>query len=144
MATQRCIPCRDTLRVTRGRLPLSRAYGRDPAPPTRRQRQSPWFHQLRWPGTEHAQLHFLSGGRFSADFQYVYEKRSLPVWMLHGVRGDISGYRVDAIVTGRTNWRFSVFPTGALPHFEVPGEFVAAYGAFLAGRSDRASGKDPS
>ena len=55
METQRCIPCRDTLRVTHGRLPLSRAYGRDPAPPTRRQRRSPWFHQLRRPGAEHAQ-----------------------------------------------------------------------------------------
>ena len=29
------------------------------------------------------------------------------------------------------NWRFSVFPTGALPYFEVPQDFHVAYSAFL-------------
>jgi hypothetical protein len=97
----------------------------------------------RQPGAEHAPLHFLSGGLFSADIHSVYEKLELPVWMSHGVRGDFADYRGASIVAGRPNWRFSVFPTGALPHFEVPGEFVAAYDAFLEGRSDRALGRDP-
>jgi len=86
--------------------------------------------------------HFLSGGRFSADFHLVYEKLAVPVWMSHGVRGGFTDCRGASIMAGHPNWRFSVFPTGALPHFEVPGEFVAAYDTFLASRSNRASGKD--
>lgn len=95
----------------------------------------------RQPGAEHAPLHFLSGGLFSADIHSVYEKLALPVWMSHGVRGDFTDYQGASIVAGRPNWQISVFPTGALPHFEVPGEFVAAYDAFLDGRS-RAPGTD--
>ena len=189
MTTQRCIRCRDTLRVTHGRLRLPRAHRKDPAPPTRRQRRLHRVHQPRrpaarsprgpgwgealirvltrrgviryflqrtwgaptideaiWeydvfttsqPDAEHAPLHFLSGGLFSADIHSVYEKLALPVWMSHGVRGDFTDYRGASIVAGRPNWRFSVFPTGALPHFEVPGEFVAACDAFLEGGSER-------
>ena len=96
----------------------------------------------RQPGAEHAPLHFLSGGLFSADIHSVYERLALPVWMSHGVRGDFTDYRGTSIVTQRPNWRFSTFPTGALPHFEVPGEFIAAYDAFLDGRSP-APGEDP-
>ena len=95
----------------------------------------------RQPGAEHAPLHFLSGGLFSADIHSVYEELALPVWLSHGVRGDFTDYQGTSIVAGRPNWQFSVFPTGALPHFEVPGEFVAAYDAFLDGRR-RAPGKD--
>lgn len=88
----------------------------------------------RQPGAEHAPLHFLSGGLFSADIHTVYEALTQPVWMSHGVRGDFTDYRGKAIVEGKPNWRFSVFPTGALPQFEVPAEFNAALAAFLAER----------
>jgi len=84
------------------------------------------------PGAEHAPLHFLSGGLFSADIHTVYEQLALPVWMSHGVRGDFTDYRGQALVQDRVNWRFSVFPTGALPHFEVPEAFCAACDGFLA------------
>jgi len=80
------------------------------------------------PGAEFAPLHFISGAMFSADIQTVYEQLDLPVWMCHGVRGDFTDYRGKALVASRSNWRFSVFPTGALPHFEVPAEFFAAAG----------------
>ena len=69
---------------------------------------------------------------FSDDIHTVYEQLTLPVWMSHGVRGDFVDYRAKSIVEGRDNWRFNVFATGALPHFEVPDEFEAAYDAFLA------------
>ena len=85
----------------------------------------------RQPGAEFAPLHFLSGGLFSADIHTIYEALTQPVWMSHGVRGDFTDYRGKAIVEGRPNWSFSVFPTGALPYFEVPGQFFAAYDAFL-------------
>jgi pimeloyl-ACP methyl ester carboxylesterase len=87
----------------------------------------------RQPGAEHAPLHFLSGGLFSADIHDVYERLALPVWMPHGVRGDFTDYRGKAFLEARPNWRFTVFPTGAMPYFEVKEDFVAAYGGFLDG-----------
>jgi len=56
----------------------------------------------------------------------------MPVWMSHGVRGDFTDYRGQVIVEGRPNWQFSVFPTGALPYFEVPAAFHQAFDRFLA------------
>jgi pimeloyl-ACP methyl ester carboxylesterase len=85
----------------------------------------------RQPGAEYAPLHFLAGSMFSTDIHTVYEKLSQPVWMSHGVRGDFVDYRGKSIVEGRPNWRFDVLPTGALPYFEVPQQFNAAYDAFL-------------
>lgn len=87
----------------------------------------------RQPGAEHAPLHFLSGGLFSADIHTVYEQLAMPVWMSHGVRGDFTDYRGKALVERRPNWRFTVFPTGAMPYFEQPAAFIAAYDAFLSG-----------
>ncbi len=84
------------------------------------------------PGAEHAPLHFLSAGLFSADIHTVYEQLGMPVWISHGVRGDFTDYRGKEIVAGRANWQFSVFPTGALPYFEVTERFCADYDRFLA------------
>jgi Alpha/beta hydrolase family len=84
------------------------------------------------PGAQYAPLHFLSGGLFSADIQTVYEHLSLPVWMSHGVRGDFTDYRGKTIVAQQPNWQFTVFPTGALPFFEVCEQFCLAYDRFLA------------
>jgi hypothetical protein len=86
----------------------------------------------RQPGAEHAPLCFLAAELFSADIHTVYEQLAMPVWMSHGVRGDFTDYRGKVIVEGRPNWRFSVFPTGALPYFEVPSSFCEAYDTFLA------------
>jgi len=83
------------------------------------------------PGAEHAPLHFLSANLFSADINTIYERLEMPVWMSHGVRGDFTDYRGKVIVEARPNWEFSVFPTGALPYFEVPEEFCTAYDQFL-------------
>jgi pimeloyl-ACP methyl ester carboxylesterase len=83
-------------------------------------------------GAQHAPLHFLSANLFSADIHTVYERLELPVWMSHGVRGDFTDYRGKLIVEARPNWQFSVFPTGALPYFEVPEDFFNAFDRFLA------------
>lgn len=83
-------------------------------------------------GAEHAPLHFLSANLFSADIHTVYERLEMPVWMSHGVRGDFTDYRGKVIVEIRPNWQFSVFPTGALPYFEVPEDFCEAFDRFLA------------
>jgi pimeloyl-ACP methyl ester carboxylesterase len=69
---------------------------------------------------------------FSNDINDVYERLTLPVWMSHGTRGDFTDYRGKGTVQGRPNWRFSVFETGAMPYFEQPQAFQAAFDAFLA------------
>ena len=98
-----------------------------------------WAYDLittRQPGAEHAPLHFLSAGLFSADIHTVYEQLALPVWMSHGTRGDFTDYRSQTIVEGRANWKFEVFAnTGALPYFEIPELFCSTYDAFLNSRS---------
>jgi pimeloyl-ACP methyl ester carboxylesterase len=85
----------------------------------------------RQPGARHAPLQFLSGGLFSADILSVYEAIGQPVWMSHGVRGDFTDYRGQALLQGRPNWRFRIFDSGALPYYERPQEFNAAYDEFL-------------
>ena len=86
----------------------------------------------RQPGAMYAPLYFLSAALFSADIHTVYEQLTMPVWLSHGVRGDFTDYRGTTLIEDRPNWRVSLFPTGALPHFEVPLTFATAYNAFLA------------
>ncbi len=86
----------------------------------------------RQPGAVNAPLYFLSAYLFSADIHNVYEQLTMPVWMPHGVRGDFTDFRNKKIVDGRSNWRFSVYPTGALPYFEIPERFCADYDRLLA------------
>ena len=50
------------------------------------------------------------------------------VWMSHGVRGDFVDYEQKRLVQQQPNWSFSVFPTGAMPHFEEPAEFTLFIG----------------
>jgi pimeloyl-ACP methyl ester carboxylesterase len=83
-------------------------------------------------GAEYAPLHFLAGSMFSTDIHTVYLQIAQPVWMSHGVRGDFVDYRGKSIVAGRANWRCDVFATGAMPYFELPQDFSAAYDGFLA------------
>jgi hypothetical protein len=84
------------------------------------------------PGAEHAPLWFLSGHLFSTDATQLYEALPGRVWLSHGVRGDFVDYRgADAVLERRRGWSRDIFDTGALPHFELPDAFAAAYLAFL-------------
>ena len=85
------------------------------------------------PGARFAPLHFLSGGLFSADIHSVYDALRGPVWACHGVRGDFTDYRGMALVPAVAGWQCTVYPTGALPYFEVPEAFNADLDRFLAG-----------
>lgn len=83
-------------------------------------------------GAEHAPLCFLSGHLFSGDATLLYERLALPVWISHGVRGDFVDYGgVDALLERQAGWTRDVFETGALPYFEVPEPFAAAYTDFM-------------
>lgn len=83
------------------------------------------------PGAEHAPFSFISGFLFSGDITRVYEQLEMPVWMVHGVRGDFQDYSGKRTVEGRANWTIEVMQTGALPQFEIPDMFQARYEAFL-------------
>ncbi len=85
----------------------------------------------RLPGAEYAPLYFLSAGLFSADILSVYESLTQPVWLSHGVRGDFTDYRGRRWLEVHGNWRFSVYPTGALPFFELPEPFIADFDGFI-------------
>lgn len=91
------------------------------------------------PGALHAPLAFLSATLFSADVNRLYESLTLPVWMVHGDRGDFQDYRGESTVIGRPNWSFRTMQTGALPYFERPEEFFQAHDAFLEGIAGLAS-----
>ncbi len=86
----------------------------------------------RQPGARFAPLHFLGAGLFSADIHTVYEALRGPVWACHGVRGDFTDYRGLPLLKPQPPWRVTVFPTGALPYFEVPEAFRAEFDALLA------------
>lgn len=84
------------------------------------------------PNAEQAPLSFLSGGLFSADMHNVYENLQLPVWVVHGTRGDFTDYRALDLVRGRANWQVTVMPAGAMPYFEDTVTFMTAFRAFEA------------
>ncbi|MCJ2093502.1 alpha/beta hydrolase [Methylobacterium sp. J-072] len=83
------------------------------------------------PGAEHAPYCFISGHLFPTDSTRLYEELRLPVWMVHGRRGDFVDYRLAPRVAGRPNWRVVSLPTGAFPHFERLDDVTADYDAFL-------------
>lgn len=86
----------------------------------------------RQPGAEHAPLAFLSARLFSRDIRAVYEGLQPPVWLAHGTRGDFQDFRGADWARRSPGWTVQPFDTGALPHFERPAEFFAAYDRFLA------------
>lgn len=83
------------------------------------------------PGAEHAPYCFISGYLFSNDITRVYEQLTLPVWMVHGMRGDFTDYSYKGAFETRPNWTIQELPTGALPHFELPDTFLKHYETFL-------------
>lgn len=83
------------------------------------------------PGAEHAPFAFLAGRLFSSDVRPVYEALRLPVWVPHATLGDFRDFSGADWARAKPNWRWLAMPTGALPHFEQPDTFCAAYRAFL-------------
>lgn len=86
-------------------------------------------------GARHAPYHFVAGYLFSTDILRLYEGLTLPVWMVHGVRGDFIDYRHKSRVASRPNWQISVLESGAFPHFEMLEVVTRSYDQFQAGRA---------
>jgi len=89
------------------------------------------------PDAQYAPFAFVSGFLFSKNIQSIYRSLELPVWMVHGVRGDFTDYSKAALFASKPNWTIQVFPTGALPHFERPAEVTRSYDDFLTAASQR-------
>jgi len=85
------------------------------------------------PGAHYAPYAFVSGYLFSKDIQTIYRSLKLPVWMVHGIRGDFTDYSKATLFEHRPNWTIKSFPTGALPHFEVLDQVVQSYDEFSDG-----------
>ena len=83
------------------------------------------------PGAEHAVFSFASGFLFSKDALTLYKALPMPVWMVHGVRGDFVDYARKTAVADKPHWRIQVFDTGAFPHFEVLDAVTASYDVFV-------------
>ncbi|WP_315725254.1 MULTISPECIES: alpha/beta hydrolase [unclassified Bradyrhizobium] len=84
------------------------------------------------PGAENAPYSFVSGYLFSTNALKLYQALAMPVWMVHGVRGDFVDYQGKHAVEGLPNWRIDVMQTGAMPHFEQLDKVIAGYDDFLA------------
>ncbi len=83
------------------------------------------------PGAQHAPYAFVSGLLFSTDIGRVYDALTQPVWLAYGTRGAFSDVRDLQRVQSQPNWTIQSFETGALPFFEQPAAFIAAYDQFL-------------
>jgi pimeloyl-ACP methyl ester carboxylesterase len=88
------------------------------------------------PGAEHAPFSFLAGHLFASEPGRLYPRLDLPVWMVHGTRGDFVDYRHADRFLDDPNWTIAVLETGAFPHFERLPEVTASYDAFLARLGD--------
>ena len=83
------------------------------------------------PGALYAPLAFLAAQPFSADANNVYDDVVHPVWLAHGVRGSFVDFEGARHLLRSARWSSTAFQTGAMPHFEVPAQFVQQYDAFL-------------
>ena len=81
------------------------------------------------PGGQNAPYYFVSGLLFSADIDRVYESVEPPTWLAYGINGEFSDFSDTANVEAR-GWHIQSFDAGALPYFEQPEAFIAAYDAF--------------
>jgi pimeloyl-ACP methyl ester carboxylesterase len=92
----------------------------------------------RQPGARHAPVAFLSGRLFSGDIRTVYGRLSsldppIPVWVPHATRGDFADFTGADWARTLPHWKVEPWPTGALPWFEAPTDFLRALDRFLAG-----------
>jgi pimeloyl-ACP methyl ester carboxylesterase len=83
------------------------------------------------PGARHAVWSFLSGYLFADDISRIYRLLGLPVWAVHGRRGDFVDYRYENEVELKSNWVLDEFNTGAFPHFDDLTAVTNSYGRFL-------------
>lgn len=99
----------------------------------------------RQPGAEHAALDFVAGALFTRGIVERYRALPLPVWVSHGTRGSFTDFGACPKFTGSrlqlNPLQRTAFAGGAMPHFEQPQAFAAAYDQFLASRFGAVPGR---
>ena len=83
------------------------------------------------PGARYAPYAFVSGRLFSVNVLELYAQLDVPVWMTTASKGDFANFSNPSWAKRQPNWVVKEFDTGALPQFECPEAFCAAYRAFL-------------
>jgi pimeloyl-ACP methyl ester carboxylesterase len=84
------------------------------------------------PGARHAPYAFVAGSLFTRGVAHLYARLQLPVWMIHGTRGEFA--KVDGLQHFQPQgpWTIESIDAGAMPYFERPAEFAQQYGRFVA------------
>ena len=97
------------------------------------------------PGAQHAPLDFIAGALFTKGVIERYRAVPVPMWVAHGTRGSFTDFgacpeRSGSVAAGAMHAvERTAFETGAMPHFETPDVFVAAYDKFLLGQRSRSA-----
>lgn len=88
---------------------------------------------------------FLSGRLFPKNVRDAFVRMSQPLLVLHGTVQNrrMEDYTELPVVEARANATVAAMPTGALPHWERPGDVVERVEAFYAKHSARADGSPP-
>ena len=92
------------------------------------------------PGAENAPLDFVAGALFTAGVIERYRALPVPLWVAHGKQGAFTDFgacpeRCGTAATGGTYpVERTVFESGAMPHFQLPDDFNAAYERFISGQ----------
>jgi pimeloyl-ACP methyl ester carboxylesterase len=90
------------------------------------------FDTARSPGAYRAPCAFLSGKLFTRGISEVYRSLSPPLLITSATRGDFSDPVSPEQLAPKTNVQIEVIEGGAMPHFEKPERFSAAYDQFRA------------
>jgi pimeloyl-ACP methyl ester carboxylesterase len=85
------------------------------------------------PGARHAPYAFIGGALFTRGVRHLYAQLTVPVWMIHGCRGEFA--KVDGLkqFTPLGRWTIEPIDAGAMPYFEHPADFALRYDAFIEG-----------
>jgi pimeloyl-ACP methyl ester carboxylesterase len=101
------------------------------------------------PGAEHAPLDFVAGALFTRGIIERYREVPVPLWVAHGNQGAFTDFDAcpepfgSARAGGSYPIERTVFETGAMPHFQLPEAFNAAYERFLDGQQFAAAAVPP-
>jgi len=91
-------------------------------------------------GARFAPLDFVAGALFTRGIVERYRSVPVPMWVAHGTKGSFTDFgacpeRSGSAAAGVMHRvERTAFATGAMPHFEMPDAFEAAYERFLSGQ----------
>lgn len=93
------------------------------------------------PGARHAPYYFLAGQLFTRDaLETLYRRLKLPVLVLYDRDSNVGFDLLPDFVAAQPNWQaVRIEPTLGMPHWERPGDCIAALDRFWAAEVDAGS-----